>query len=73
MNGRPKRRPLRAGASSPPPPGKAAKKRVKRQISVEFSAALKEPALKEKVAAAWARQEPLEHGRGQEALRVPRG
>ncbi|KAL7978695.1 hypothetical protein Chor_013184 [Crotalus horridus] len=61
MSGRPKRWPPRAGASSPPPPGKTAKKRVKRQICVDFSAALREPALKEKVAAAWARQEPLEH------------
>ncbi|KAM3829171.1 prolyl 3-hydroxylase OGFOD1 [Vipera latastei] len=61
MNGKPKRRPPRAGVSSPPPPGKAAKKRVKRHICVEFSAALKEPALKKKVAAAWARQEPLQH------------
>ncbi|XP_034281363.1 prolyl 3-hydroxylase OGFOD1 [Pantherophis guttatus] len=61
MNGKPKRRPPLAGSSSPPLPGKAAKKRLKRQICLEFSAALKEPALKEKVAAAWAGQEPLEH------------
>ncbi|KAG8143922.1 hypothetical protein E2320_001061 [Naja naja] len=61
MNAKPKRRTLPAGSSSPPLPGKAAKKRVKRQICAEFSAAVKEPALKEKVAAAWASQEPLEH------------
>ncbi|ETE59203.1 2-oxoglutarate and iron-dependent oxygenase domain-containing protein 1, partial [Ophiophagus hannah] len=61
MNGKPKRRPLLAGSPSPPLPGKAAKKRVKRQIRAEFSAAVKEPALKAKVAAAWASQEPLEH------------
>uniref|UniRef100_A0A2D4P115 Prolyl 3-hydroxylase OGFOD1 n=1 Tax=Micrurus surinamensis TaxID=129470 RepID=A0A2D4P115_MICSU len=61
MNGKPKRRPLLARSPSPPLPGKAAKKRVKRQICAEFSAAVKEPALKEKVAAAWASQEPLQH------------
>ncbi|XP_063169033.1 prolyl 3-hydroxylase OGFOD1 [Candoia aspera] len=59
MSGR--RRPLPAGASPPPVPGKATKKRVKRELRVEFSAAVRERALKEKVAAAWARQEPLEH------------
>ncbi|XP_070616600.1 prolyl 3-hydroxylase OGFOD1 [Erythrolamprus reginae] len=61
MNCKPKRRTPLAGSSSPPLPGKAAKKRLKRQICVEFSAAVKEPALKEKVAAAWASREPLLH------------
>ncbi|KAM6430490.1 prolyl 3-hydroxylase OGFOD1 [Liasis olivaceus] len=60
MSGR-RRRPLLEGASPAPLPGKAAKKRVKRELRVEFSAAVRERALKEKVAAAWACQEPLEH------------
>ncbi|XP_060109644.1 prolyl 3-hydroxylase OGFOD1 [Heteronotia binoei] len=40
-------------------PGK--KKHLKREVRADFSAALKEPVLKEKVAASWARREALEH------------
>uniref|UniRef100_A0A8D0B1Q7 Prolyl 3-hydroxylase OGFOD1 n=1 Tax=Salvator merianae TaxID=96440 RepID=A0A8D0B1Q7_SALMN len=39
----------------------AGKKRLKREQRVEFSAALREPALKEKVALAWAHKEALSH------------
>ncbi|XP_053126921.1 prolyl 3-hydroxylase OGFOD1 isoform X2 [Hemicordylus capensis] len=38
-----------------------AKKRAKREVGAELSAALREPTLREKVAAAWARKEALEH------------
>ncbi|XP_044290039.1 prolyl 3-hydroxylase OGFOD1 isoform X2 [Varanus komodoensis] len=39
----------------------AAKKRVKRELHAEFLSALREQALREKVAAAWTRKEALEH------------
>lgn len=43
-------------------PGVAEKKRGKRELRVEFSAAVREPSLKERVAAAWASKEALNHG-----------
>lgn len=43
------------------PQGGPGKKRGKREVRGEFSAALREPALKEKAAAAWGRREPLSH------------
>ncbi|KAL8194726.1 UNVERIFIED_CONTAM: Prolyl 3-hydroxylase ogfod1 [Gekko kuhli] len=61
MSGR-RRGPFPAGgdsSSSPGEPGK--KKRLKREVRAGFSAALKEPVLKEKVGASWARREALEH------------
>lgn len=42
--------------------GEPGKKRDKREVRGEFSAALREPALKEKAGAAWGCREPLNHG-----------
>ncbi|XP_062997589.1 prolyl 3-hydroxylase OGFOD1 [Elgaria multicarinata webbii] len=67
MSGRRKGPSLAEGdsSSSPPPPppehGEAAKKRVKREVRAAFSAAVREPLMREKVAAAWARKEALDH------------
>ncbi|XP_039359118.1 prolyl 3-hydroxylase OGFOD1 [Mauremys reevesii] len=44
-----------------PAQGEPGKKRGKRAVRGEFSAAIREPALKEKAGAAWARREPLDH------------
>ncbi|XP_054856659.1 prolyl 3-hydroxylase OGFOD1 [Eublepharis macularius] len=48
------------GGSSSSSGGAGKKKRLKREVRAELSAALKEPLLREKVAAAWARREALE-------------
>ncbi|XP_061450547.1 prolyl 3-hydroxylase OGFOD1 isoform X2 [Rhineura floridana] len=42
--------------------GEAAKKRVKREVRADFSAPVREQALREKVAAAWACKKALDHG-----------
>ncbi|XP_033013161.1 prolyl 3-hydroxylase OGFOD1 isoform X1 [Lacerta agilis] len=62
MRGRRSRsRSARVESSRSPVNGEAAKKRVKQEVRAEFSAALREPALKEKVTAAWACQKALDH------------
>ncbi|KAJ6666125.1 hypothetical protein lerEdw1_001029 [Lerista edwardsae] len=63
MSGRRRRAapPLSGEFSSSAQPGVAAKKRGKRELRVEFSAAVREPALKERVADAWACKKALNH------------
>lgn len=60
-------------SSGPEEDNAGKKKRVKQKWRAEFSAAVREPGLKKRVASAWARKEALDHGRsgGRKEGRAP--